>query len=312
MKKYSFKNILKYYTDNQLSRRNREVVEDWFDQLETASDQTQLSEKQKKEIKTKIIKGMRPAYSSRKIGFRVVAVAASIVLILGISFLIKQSFDREKVIPAPVILTAQYSEGTHKLMLSDGTIIWLKGKSSLSYPSAFPGETRQVELKGEALFEVAKDPAHPFIIHCGNLSAKVLGTSFNILSNEKSIEVSVFTGKVALETNAQKMVVLPNEKAVYEAKKQILQKEEATKVEQASLIAGTEYNMMFNNVPLSDVLTRIETKFNVEVHCSDKQLLKQRVTADFTDQSLDNTLDMLGQLFSVTFSQSGNNIKVKK
>ncbi|WP_025865902.1 FecR domain-containing protein [Prolixibacter bellariivorans] len=108
------------------------------------------------------------------------------------------------------------------------------------------------------------------------------------------------------------MVVLPNEKAVYEAKKQILQKEEATKVEQASLIAGTEYNMMFNNVPLSDVLTRIETKFNVEVHCSDKQLLKQRVTADFTDQSLDNTLDMLGQLFSVTFSQSGNNIKVKK
>ena len=69
--------------------------------------------------------------------------------------------------------------GEYKLILADGTQVWLNSGSSLKYPVAFVKDSRQVDLNGEAYFEVTKD-SRPFIVRTFDMDIKVLGTSFNI------------------------------------------------------------------------------------------------------------------------------------
>ena len=70
---------------------------------------------------------------------------------------------------------------SRRLVLPDGSRVWLNAESSLSYPGSFGGrERREVTLQGEAYFEVAPDSLHPFVVETAALQTQVLGTSFNV------------------------------------------------------------------------------------------------------------------------------------
>jgi transmembrane sensor len=95
---------------------------------------------------------------------------------------------------------------TVNFTLADGTKIWLNAGSKLTYPETFRGEKREIKLEGEAFLDVAHDPAQAFIVHTGQVSTQVLGTSFNIkaYANERFIKVDVLSGKVGVVTPAVK------------------------------------------------------------------------------------------------------------
>jgi ferric-dicitrate binding protein FerR (iron transport regulator) len=171
----------------------------------------------------------------------------------------------------------------------------LKNSSSLTYPEQFTGKDRRVVLHGEALFEVAKDASRPFIIQCGELTTTVLGTSFNIKSGEKDIEVVVLTGKVSLtaQNNQPGIVVLPSEKAIYRKEMKQLAKVETQPEESVASVSGTEYNMNFNQTRMQDAIRRIEQKFDVTISLTDPRLANCIITANLTDQSLKKTLDVI-------------------
>src|SRR5690606_21661892 len=80
--------------------------------------------------------------------------------------------------------------GMEKIMLNDGSLVWLRGESTLVYYQKTDG-TRYGELAGEALFEVAKDSLHPFMLNCGDVTVKVLGTSFTLKEGSDHIELNV-------------------------------------------------------------------------------------------------------------------------
>lgn len=90
--------------------------------------------------------------------------------------------------------------GQFKLKLPDGTMVWLNAESSITYPTAFPGGTRQVEITGEAYFEVAKNAAKPFIVKTYKDEITVKGTSFNVNSydDESGIKTSLLEGLVQI------------------------------------------------------------------------------------------------------------------
>ncbi|MBW7892668.1 MAG: FecR family protein [Chitinophagaceae bacterium] len=90
--------------------------------------------------------------------------------------------------------------GQYKLKLPDGTMVWLNASSSISYPTAFKGNTREVSMTGEAYFEVSKNPAKPFIVKTFRDEIRVTGTSFNVNSytDEDDIKTSLLEGMVEI------------------------------------------------------------------------------------------------------------------
>jgi len=116
--------------------------------------------------------------------------------------------------------------GQFELTLSDGTRVWLNNASSLRYPVWFTGDTREVDLDGEAYFEVAKDAAHPFRVHIHNSVAgadggaiDVLGTSFNILaySDEGAERATLVDGSIRYSRAGNSALLKPEEQSVLDA-----------------------------------------------------------------------------------------------
>jgi ferric-dicitrate binding protein FerR (iron transport regulator) len=205
--------------------------------------------------------------------------------------------------------TGFFAGDVDKLILNDGSLVWLRGDSKFIYYEKQDDGIRYGELTGEGLFEVAKDPDHPFIIRCGDASIKVLGTSFSLKSSAEGLELKVLTGKVSLSTQSdpEGVVVAANETVMYLPSGQILRSLLESK-EVEKITKHTQYNMAFKNASLQDVLERMEDKFNVNITLSDNQAGKCTITADFTDHSLDSSLKMITEVLDVDYSQEGQMI----
>ena len=106
--------------------------------------------------------------------------------------------------------------GQFKLILPDGTQVWLNNASSLRYPSSFTGATRTVELTGEGYFEVARSSTQLFEVKTGGLSVKVLGTGFNISAypDEPDIRTTLVQGKIKVESKEKTAVLHPGQQVV--------------------------------------------------------------------------------------------------
>lgn len=93
--------------------------------------------------------------------------------------------------------------GIYSLVLSDGTKVFLNSDTRLKYPVKFSGACRNVELSGEAFFEVTSDSLHPFVVQAGGMETRVLGTSFNVsaYTDESFVQTTLFTGKVEVSVN---------------------------------------------------------------------------------------------------------------
>lgn len=188
--------------------------------------------------------------------------------------------------------------GIKKMILPDSSIVWLKGNSSLSYHADFGKEDRHVALKGEGLFEIKKDAAHPFIVESGQYTTRVLGTSFNIKEQTKNSDFSllVLTGKVQVvkknsKDNTAPLFITPDYQFISNNRQSSLNK--ASNVERAQSVNGTEYDMNFNRTAFPDIIRRVEHKFDVKFTGNYQPFEACRITADITDQSLSNSLKLL-------------------
>lgn len=99
------------------------------------------------------------------------------------------------------------------LILSDSTSVWLNSNTRFSYPAVFAGNKRQVELDGEAYFEVSADKEKPFNIHTSKGDVRVLGTNFNLeaYSHSEVLKTSLFEGKVQVRLKGNTIFLKPNQ-----------------------------------------------------------------------------------------------------
>jgi ferric-dicitrate binding protein FerR (iron transport regulator) len=103
--------------------------------------------------------------------------------------------------------------GQYQLVLSDGTKVWLNSASSLKYPVTFTGNKREIELSGEAYFEVAHNPHKPFRVISNGQIVEVLGTHFNVnaYADEPAIKTTLLEGSVKVQSNGVSKTIKPNE-----------------------------------------------------------------------------------------------------
>lgn len=100
----------------------------------------------------------------------------------------------------------------HKIVLSDGSAVWLNASSSIRFPSRFEGADRRVQISGEAFFEVQHNPKMPFIVETDSIAIKVLGTKFNVNTNNKEkITTTLVSGSVKLIHSGSNRILSPGQ-----------------------------------------------------------------------------------------------------
>ena len=322
MTESDFKKLLTRYETGECTTEERKLIESWLDShyieappFKSDTDKTRT----KQAIKASIFQmaNIRTKANTQRYGYLqpIMKIAASIVFIisLGLGGLKYYQYVEYDKYSTEVIVS---SAKIQKILLSDGSIVWLKPNSSIKYPKKFKKSAeRIVSITGEALFEIEKDPDRPFIVHSGELTTKVLGTSFNINARDESIEVVVLTGKVSVTSNYNnnEVVLLSQDKALYNVISKELAKEQKQTAKPiiANITRGTEYNMKFEDTSLKVVIQKIESKFDVVIKLEDEFLYENIITADLTSQSLDKTLDIISKVLSTDYKINNNKIIIK-
>ncbi|NEW81727.1 MAG: DUF4974 domain-containing protein [Mariniphaga sp.] len=187
-----------------------------------------------------------------------------------------------------------------KFQLPDGTTVYLNSGSKLIFPVQFTGEIRKVELVGEAFFEVTPNPSKPFIVKTNDLNIKVLGTSFNLQAYPESEEISttLVHGKVILETESagilkQLAELKPSDHAVFNAKDKAINI--STEEDLDKFIGWKDGKLVFFDDPIENVADKLGNWYNVTVKINNTELNEYRFTATFTDEPIEQVLDLLSK-----------------
>lgn len=209
------------------------------------------------------------------------------------------------------ILTVPYGK-RFEINLSDGTKVHLNAGTSLKYPVKFiSGKTRQVFLKGEAFFDVAKDEKHPFVVNANQLNVEVLGTQFNFSSYPEDVETDVVLveGSVNLYTPSDKnnhVLLKPGFKGSYSksAAGQISTKPVITSI-YTSWIDG---ELVFRNITFGNILKKMERHYNVEIINRNTQLTNEKFNASFRNEPIEKILEYFKITYGIDYSINNNKI----
>ena len=199
-----------------------------------------------------------------------------------------------------------------KLLLEDGTTVWLNAGSRFAFPSKFNRKKREVILDGEAYFEVAKNVNHPFIVSTGAISIEVLGTKFNVsaYSSDNLNETVLLEGRVNIWDNGQffkdKVTMFPNQKATYNktGKDIVLGPELDPKIS----IAWVEGWYQYSNEKLEAVLKKLGRFYNVKFEYDQTVISKTLPVSGKLDlkESLNEVLVVLSGVAKFEYQISGN------
>ena len=235
-----------------------------------------------------------------------------------------------------------------KITLPDGSKVWLNAGSKLTYNKDFGNEVREVELSGEAFFDVVSLPLilptsregsekgqtakMPFIIHTRNIDVRVLGTAFNVKSypGDRQTETSLVRGKVEVLIHnrpEEKIILRPNEKLVVLNEEEqparstdkpsavkdqpIVSLSKLTYTQKDSTVIETAWvqnKLVFDNESFENVAAKMERWYNVQFEFSDVQKKQLRFTGTFENETIQQALDYMTITAPFRYSMQGNKV----
>lgn len=201
------------------------------------------------------------------------------------------------------------------IVLSDGTKVKLNSGSSLNYPVAFlEGKNREVYLKGEAFFDVAKDIKHPFIVKANDVNVQVLGTQFNIsyYPEDPTIQTVLIEGSVNVNENNinnDGEVLTPGQMAEWsKTSKSFRIKEVDTEI----YTSWIENKLVFKSTSFEIIKKKLERKFNIVIDCQYSTINEQVYTATFLNESIEDIMDAFQVDTPFDFVKENNKIVITK
>lgn len=155
-----------------------------------------------------------------------------------------------------------------RLVLSDGSLVWLNAASSITYPTAFVGKERKVSMMGEAYFEVSENKAMPFFVEHDQLLVKVLGTHFNVntYENEASNKVTLLSGLVDVGNGKISKRLVPGQQA--SVSKTVFSVDE--NIDTDEVLAWKNGQFYFGGSDIRSIMKQIERYYDVEVEFRDE------------------------------------------
>ena len=198
---------------------------------------------------------------------------------------------------ADIQMEAPYGSRT-KVLLPDGTIVWLNSGSKLTYSQGYGLNDRKVRITGEGYFSVKHNEKLPFSVSSQDLTVRVLGTKFNFrdYQEDKEAEVMLEQGSVKLDSKLpkaqQSQIMIPGQKVTLDKKTGKLITESC---DVKAICQWSNGLIIFNDATMEEIAKRIERSYNVKVQISSKSMKKYRFNGDFLrqEQSLKEVLDAL-------------------
>lgn len=221
------------------------------------------------------------------------AAAAALILAIGLWFLL----------PRPTQETTFITHATHNgeiksLYLPDSTRVFLNANSTLKLPSDFdPDQVRQVELSGEAYFDVvsARSPANPFVIHTPLSNVHVLGTSFNLKAAPDRTQLALEEGMVDLhfQSPAQEPVktrVIPGEMVTLKESKEVVVRQLPDIARFSNWKSGY---FSYTNEPLTEVLEDMERQFGILFREAPDEMNHRNLSGIVSSTDLEEAISIL-------------------
>lgn len=235
---------------------------------------------------------------------------AAAILLLAISSYVYFSSKQKSGIDVPTeislssnLITRTNPSGQKtKILLSDGSTIYLNSASSVTYPEDFQ-TNRKVTLDGEAFFEVARDEEHPFSVESKGITTTALGTSFNIstFNREDKVSVTLVTGKVKLQQlgNTKALELNPGEESLLAVDEADPKKYTVNTKDRILWIDGV---LRFQNTSFSEMVDILQRWYGVTIRITGNPS-KDLATGTFdNNESLRNVLHVLSESMDFDYS----------
>jgi ferric-dicitrate binding protein FerR (iron transport regulator) len=238
------------------------------------------------------------------------SAAAALIILIGSVWFFKGSDIVNAVYPVRSIEVRTTASETKTVTLDDGSVVSLEENSVLTYPSRFNKATRDIQLKGEAFFEVAKDHTHPFIIHSPLFNTTVVGTSFEVRDDAADAKVVVSTGVVKVQSaqrkNVQPVTLLPTDGAILGKDDNVIQKkslpDEARYYRQRK-----EGKFVYNGVPIAAVIKDVQQYYKTNIVIDDAMKHCLFYGSFNTKDNLDKVLKIIAITMNATVHENGRN-----
>ncbi len=184
-----------------------------------------------------------------------------------------------------------------KVVLPDGSKIWLNAESKIRYSVPFVRKTREVELVGEAFLDVEKNPESPLEVKFNHLTVRVLGTQFNVKAfpGDRQVEVVLKEGRIQLEnrqegTAKERILLAPGQQWVYDktSRSAIVKKVNADQY-----IAWHRNRLILNKTTMDELVVLLERWYGVQVEINDQELYKYKFTTVFDNEPLHRVIELL-------------------
>ncbi|HSO78452.1 MAG TPA: FecR domain-containing protein [Bacteroidales bacterium] len=237
----------------------------------------------------------------RRISFMpsLLKIAAMVIVVFGLGWIVF-----EYAAPEKVTVASAADQRNIGVKLPDGSMVFLNHDSYLTYPESFGRNNRKVKLQGEAFFDIAPNTAKPFTIDAGNARVKVLGTSFNVITDNGNDEVEVYvsTGTVMLSSNdgSRSLTLEPGFIGILSGSKS-----DSGLNTNENYLSWTTGTLNFDGERLEVVFSDLKRSFNINIIASDPSINDFRLTSLFENQPHDTIVQVICTTFNLHSVKEG-------
>lgn len=340
-------NLLLKYREGRCTPAEKDRIHEWYDQVQSDVPQTELSDTEKLLLKARMWTAIQhdrkvpekktaflPRFSRTTVRM-FSSIAAALIVSLSLFYFFSGKPSQSKSVSGALLLEASReglvstqnntSQPMH-IKLNDSSEVTLAPGAGLTYPRKFSSGKREVELRGDAFFNITKDSHRPFFVYSGKLVTRVLGTSFWVkeAGKERQMQVEVVCGKVSVFENEsitphepspgkhqfnKGVILTPNQRVTYFEESGHLM---TSLVDQPVLLtAHAELPAaIYKNIALPDIFQRMEDAYGVDIVVSGEAVNECTFTGDLTNMSLFDQLDLICQSNDGSYQVQGTRILV--
>ncbi|PSL47803.1 FecR family protein [Chitinophaga niastensis] len=200
--------------------------------------------------------------------------------------------------------------------LTDGSTVVLKAGASIQHTTFLQHPKREVYLKGDAFFDIAKDARRPFFVYTPKVAICVLGTSFNVTEEKGgNLTIMVKTGKISvydLADNKQHgYIVTPNHKIRFNARTAVFVADSLNIADAQNIPAAVNIPpFTFENTPVTAIFDALETAYSIKIHADVNVFGKCMVTTTMTNETFENKLKIICAAINATYKISGGQVYI--